>query len=311
MPDPLVSVVVCTYRRFELLGMAVASLAQQTASPEDYEVIVVDNDTSPNRAVQDVVDQYAKEIHIKYMHEPRIGLSYARNTGGKSSQAAYIGYMDDDAKAPRHYIAELLQVVNQQAPQVCGGPFYPFYLTSKPAWFKDAYGTGSCGDAPRHLTRHESLYGGNIIFQAKLLEEVGWFDPQFGMAGSKIGYGEETAVQMALWKRCPDLQVYYDPELFVYHLVPGRKMTLSWRLKAAYQMGKTQGFLWMSPEELAAARKRAGWMLLYSTARLLRTVLTTPFRDRSQFPYWQNYAYEAWAKKFTESGNQVRLNAQH
>ena len=77
-----VSIVICTHRRSKLLENVVQSLIDQTANPDTYEVIVVDNDYIPNKEVEEIVQQAVQKIPIRYVHEHKIGLSHARNAGG-------------------------------------------------------------------------------------------------------------------------------------------------------------------------------------------------------------------------------------
>lgn len=40
---PLISVVICTYNRYEVLKKAVKSLTQQTLDDDKFEVLIIDN----------------------------------------------------------------------------------------------------------------------------------------------------------------------------------------------------------------------------------------------------------------------------
>ena len=57
MKQPIISIVICTHRRFELLKLAVKSMVNQSAKSDLYEVIVVDNDIRQNKEVKkNVID---------------------------------------------------------------------------------------------------------------------------------------------------------------------------------------------------------------------------------------------------------------
>jgi len=148
----------------------------------------VDNDHQPNPEVQKIVSNVKSNISTKYLHESKLTLSNARTAGGKLATSDYISYMDD-AKANPKYIEILTQILDTHKPDICGGPYYPFYLDPKPVWFLDRYGSSSLGDEFRYLTSREYLNGGNIVFRWGLMDEVGWFDPNLGMTGKKIWYG--------------------------------------------------------------------------------------------------------------------------
>ena len=64
-----VSIVICTYKRVDLLKGAVQSLIEQSIPASYYEVIVVDNEEEKNLDVQEIVEQAKKNISIQYLHE--------------------------------------------------------------------------------------------------------------------------------------------------------------------------------------------------------------------------------------------------
>ncbi|MCP4270019.1 MAG: glycosyltransferase family 2 protein [Candidatus Brocadiaceae bacterium] len=303
-----VSIVICTHRRFDLLVGAVQSLVVQSSSPATFEVIVVDNDHKPNPEVQKIVSNVSSKIQIRYLHESKLGLSHARNAGGKIATSDYIGYMDDDAKANPKYIETLLNVLHEHSPDICGGPHYPFYLGQKPDWFHDSYGTGTRGDVARCLTTNEYLDGGNIIFHRSVLKQTGWFDPALGMTGKKVWYGEETMVIIRARKLMKDLIVYYDPDVYVQHLVPTRKMSILNKFKKEFQTGRSQIYFWIPEKELQGYRSKA-------PVNVIRILLSTLFkiiqqlisRDRSRYPFIQNFLFEEVSKSFTALGEQLTL----
>ena len=303
---PELSIVICTHRRFELLEGAVASLADQEPVESAFEVLVVDNDTQPNARVQAVVERYQPMLDIRYLHEGRLGLSHARNTGGQAARAEYVAYIDDDARADANYVAAAVDVIRAIAPRMCGGPYYPFYLDSKPAWFKDEYGMSSLGDRARWLNAREYLTGGNFIVTRTFLDACQWFDPSLGMSGKRVWYGEETKVQMDAHEMYGgDARIYYDPRIAVQHLVPLRKMSVAWRLRSAFQSGGSQAYFWGPAAPPSAIRSMYG-ALRTLLVLVLRDSFRLWLRDRTAYPHWQNYAYERVAKQCRVLGAQLR-----
>lgn len=310
MITPIVSIVICTHKRINLLRLAVNSLAKQTALSERFEVIVVDNDVVPSARIKDMVLEAARVIDINCLHEKKIGLSHARNLGGGGSQGEYVCYLDDDANVFPHYVKTLLAVIENQEPDIIGGPYIPFYLNAKPRWYQDRYGSGRRGNEARYLTSNEYLFGGNIIFKRNLLDDLGWFDPNLGMSGGKLWYGEETMLMIKAWKAHPDLKVYYHPDLLVRHHVPARKMSAGYQVKTQFLKGKAQAYFWMPESEWPDAQRKALLVLVRSLlAILLKTLPQLIFRDRRQYPHWQNYVYERTAQRMYTLGSQVRLAA--
>ena len=94
MPDPLVSVVIATHNRQDLLPEAVRSIQDQTCS--DFEIIIVDDASQDNTPA--VVSRLAEsDPRIRALRsENNVGPSKARNMGVAIAIGQYIAIMDDD-----------------------------------------------------------------------------------------------------------------------------------------------------------------------------------------------------------------------
>ncbi len=89
---PLVSVIVPTHNRPEMLTEALRSILDQTYP--NYEIIVV-NDAGTD--VENVVMPFNQAQRVTYVkHGRNLGLAAARNTGLKLARGKYIAYLDDD-----------------------------------------------------------------------------------------------------------------------------------------------------------------------------------------------------------------------
>jgi glucosyl-dolichyl phosphate glucuronosyltransferase len=287
----LISVVICTHNRADLLAGALASLREQTLDAARYEVIVVDNDSTDSTAA--VTQDFCLRFpNVRYSLETQLGLSHARNRGRHEARGEYVGYMDDDCKAPPEWLEIAGEVIEQKAPAIFGGPNYPFYNSPKPRWYKDVYATHDLGPEARSLHSSEYIYGMNIFFRRTLLEALGGFDPELGMSGKKIAYGEETAPQVRVRAEMPGEIIYYEPRLHVYHLVPARKMTWGWMLRAAWAGGRYSCRM-LGEKRSRYKRFRALLLATRQVALLVGTMLRgTLLRDRRIHPYFSNYAYE-------------------
>jgi hypothetical protein len=104
--SPLVSVIVPTYNRPELLIRALESIAEQ--SFQDYEIIVV-NDAG--RGIYSLIKDFPRIRHKK--HRKNSGLAAARNTGAKEAKGIYVAYLDDDDWYYKHHLETLVQAMNR------------------------------------------------------------------------------------------------------------------------------------------------------------------------------------------------------
>ncbi len=88
---PLVSVIVPVYNDNEFLQACLNALAKQTYTKEQYEIIVVDNNSQEDVGI--VVDGFE---HVTLVHESQPGSYIARNTGIEVAKGEVIAFTDAD-----------------------------------------------------------------------------------------------------------------------------------------------------------------------------------------------------------------------
>ena len=91
---PLISVVIPTYQRAELLERSLESLTAQTVPRDAFEVVVVDDGSSDWTAR--VCKRLSEELHLRYFRIENSGISAAKNLGLFASQAPLVLWFDDD-----------------------------------------------------------------------------------------------------------------------------------------------------------------------------------------------------------------------
>ena len=108
MGDNLVSVIITTHNRVELLKRAVCSVFEQ--SFPNIECIIVDDDSS------DSTEVFCKTQNVVYIHIPNNesrGGNYARNLGIKAAKGNYVAFLDDDDYWDKSKIEKQMQLVNE------------------------------------------------------------------------------------------------------------------------------------------------------------------------------------------------------
>ncbi|MFN7966218.1 MAG: polysaccharide pyruvyl transferase family protein [Acidobacteriota bacterium] len=104
---PLVSIVIPTFNRPELLRRALESVASQLYRP--IEAVVV-NDAGC--AVNQVIAEFRDRLPIQLIeHERNKYLAAARNSGAKAARGEYIGYLDDDDRLYPHHVGHLVHLL--------------------------------------------------------------------------------------------------------------------------------------------------------------------------------------------------------
>lgn len=114
MHEPLVSIILPTYRRPELLTRAISSVLAQTYP--HWEILVVDDndDASAGRvATEAFMRRHAAEPRIRYLkHDHNKGLPTARNTGIRASSGPLVAFLDDDDEWAPEKLARQVEVLS-------------------------------------------------------------------------------------------------------------------------------------------------------------------------------------------------------
>jgi glycosyltransferase involved in cell wall biosynthesis len=300
--SPKISVVICTYNRADLLRSALETICNQSLPNEFYEVIAVDNNSSDDTKA--VVDGFLHHGNVRYLLETKQGLANARNAGWQAADGAFVGFMDDDSKAPYEWLSVAARIIEEGAFKVFGGPIRPFYSCEKPVWYKESYDLRDFGaaDAPLVFKGKGYLSGGNIFISRQLLSAVGGFNADLGMIGGKLAYGEETDLQMRLRKMMPDIEMLCDRELYNYHLVRPEKLSLWWDVKEHFTGGRNSPALFYDP--MSQESTVALLINLVKTVGEISKSAVVPFlaRNKEDYPCWQNYYKEITLKKFNRLG---------
>ena len=111
--QPLISVVIPTHNRAQLITQTIASVRAQ--SYQHWEILVVDDCSNDNTT--EVVEAIAAVEHrLKYYrHQTNQGGSTARNTGIAHANGDYIAFLDSDDEWLPHKLELQLQTIQQNA----------------------------------------------------------------------------------------------------------------------------------------------------------------------------------------------------
>lgn len=193
MRPPLASVVVATRYRIQLLGRCLAALS--SLDHDDYEVIVVDNTAGDAE-----VEQLARDAGFRYVQEPQVGLSRARNTGAGAARGNIVAFLDDDAIPDPDWLTHHTRALEDTTLGATTGRVLPIasdQATAGPLGGADQFDLGS---VPFRLDRSNpawfeiSNFGGigigpNMAFRRILFERGFEFRTSLG-PGARVA-GEE------------------------------------------------------------------------------------------------------------------------
>jgi glycosyltransferase involved in cell wall biosynthesis len=202
-----VSVVISTYNRCSLLARALESLLHQESMHVSYEILVVDNNsTDETRAVtQHLIDECSEKV--RYIFEPKQGLSYARNAGIASARAEIIAFTDDDVRVSSNWVLRIKAgFTADPSADFLGGKVLPHWSGVPPAWLTRAHWAPLAlldyGDQPFYVDagRPLSLIGANCAFRKRAFEQVGLFRADFQRVKNGVGSLEDHELLLRLWQ---------------------------------------------------------------------------------------------------------------
>jgi len=102
---PLVSIIIATYNRANVLGRSVRSVLHQ--SYQNFEILIVDDKSTDN--TQQIAEQFADE-RIRFLrHEANQGQSAAHNTGIHQAEGVYVAFLDSDDEWPPSMLEKCLR----------------------------------------------------------------------------------------------------------------------------------------------------------------------------------------------------------
>ena len=235
MSEVFISVVVCTYNRAFYIQKTIESLLHQSLEKDCYEIIVIDNASTDHTAR--VLSRYKD---IRYIYEPKQGLSLARNMGIAHSKGEIVAYIDDDAIASKNWLENIVKAFSMD-PEIAavGGKINPLWEIKKPEWITpQLYTYFSCIDWSPHaiyLRRGRFLFGCNMAIKKSVLIECGGFSNDIGRIGGNLLSNEEWHVFKYIDKKM--LKKYYDPAICVDHIVLKHRISWKWLNQRLYWQG--------------------------------------------------------------------------
>jgi glycosyltransferase involved in cell wall biosynthesis len=238
-----ISAIICTHNRVPYLRKALQSLVAQSMAPEQYEIIVVDNGSTDDTR-QVVAGEFGHIRNLRYLYEPRLGLSTARNTGWKNAAGRHVAFMDDDAVACRDWLAQIIEAFEtvKPPPGSVGGRTDLIWETPPPLWITEkmqmALAKVNWSATARWLRADEWLVGCNMAFAWDAIDRANGFSEALGRRGANLLSNEE----ILLIRKIETLgrRSYYQPDASVEHFVPASRLNPEWFLRRSYWQGVSE-----------------------------------------------------------------------
>jgi GT2 family glycosyltransferase len=226
-PRPLVTVAIASFRSIEPTLACVRRVLAGSWTP--LEVVVTDNDADHGPLDAAFTAAFGEDARVRWVHEVRQGLSFARNAGLAAARGEYVVFTDDDVLVDRHWVARLVDAFDAADDVVCvSGAILPAEQETQAQLWLEEYGGFHKGfrreifDLTTHR-RDTPLYpydsgqfgsGANMAFRTDALRAMGGFAVDLG-AGTPAHGGEDLDILRRVITA--GHTVVYEPAALMWH----------------------------------------------------------------------------------------------
>lgn len=246
-----INVAICSYNSADYLPKLLQELITQSC-PIPFNILVIDNNSTDDtlKVVSDFAA--ASQIPIRYVHEPKQGIVFARNRAIDESLASrYIIFIDADELPEKDWLqAAVLSLSNENAD--CVGGKINISLSYRPNWLNDDllpfYGQIDYGQDSFKITdESKPIWSGNVAYNMRIFQNgLLRFDSRYNRKGEGIGGGSDAIMFQHLLRN--DYHLIYEPNMSILHLIPEKKINRSYFLKLHFIAGKKYGAFKAPPD---------------------------------------------------------------
>ncbi len=244
---PSLSVCVCSHNpRSDFLVRMLAGLAAQTLPRERWELILVDNASSPP-ILPDRLKQFEPGLPLRLIREPALGLVPARLAAIAAAAGDILVLVDDDNVLAPDYLAQSLRIMTTEPGLgVLGGRVQGDFELPPPAWLRPflAYlALRDPGEAPirggdAHACQPWFPIGAGMVirrraalaYAEKIADDHG--RRHLGRRGGQLTGGED--IDMVITTLRMGLTAGYDPNLSLNHLIPADRLQFDYMRRMLY-----------------------------------------------------------------------------
>jgi len=220
---PFVSILIPVLNADNTIGQVIQKVFDQTYSPDNYEIIVIDNGSC------DKTVRIITEYPVKLIYETTSPNSYlARNRGLANARGEIIAFIDADCFPEREWLETLVKPFHNDRIGVVAGEVLSYLPNNHIQAFYEFSGLLEQrlkveGDNPAIATA-------NVAIRKQIFDIVGKFDDNFRWGGDN-DFGRRI-------QNNTDYRITFEPDAIVYHF---HRKSFKAFMKHAYTYGLGKG----------------------------------------------------------------------
>jgi len=217
---PKISIIIPVYNGEETIGPCLESLLEQEFPKNDYEIIVVDNNS--NDQTKNIVNGFPV---IYILENQRQGPSPARNRGAEIAKGSCFLFFDADQFAEKNYLKTMMMATHDSEFGAIAGR--NIGLNSTNSYLGEYWqGEWDAKLTEGNIKSFIRFSGGNVLMKRDVFEKLGGFDEQLKTT-------EDTDLA---WRIQNDLglKIRYVPQAIAHHK---ERLSLKSLLKREFYFG--------------------------------------------------------------------------
>ncbi len=241
----VVSVIIATHNRRQLLAETLDALALQDWPPDGFEVLVVDNASTDGTSDAVAAVAAARPLPtVRLLHEERPGKSHAVNRAVAAARGAILACTDDDVRPDPGWVRAIAEAMEETGADFVVGRIRPRWETAPPAWISPRlYGVLAVPDnGPDRfeirtgLNEHAMPIGANMAVRADVVGRIGGWRADLGKLRDTLRSGEDHEFYLRML--AAGMRGIYEPRASVAHFVPAERLRRAYFLRWLHDNGR-------------------------------------------------------------------------
>lgn len=233
-------ITVCTRARKNMLINCLSSINQLVQHPNfEISLVVCDNNSEPMPVLGQEDVQRASEYPLTYVHEPKPGIPFARNTAirtARNLEPDWIAFVDDDEVIDAQWLIEMAQAM-----KLWPADIYHGWTQSTPEDLNAPWAFHRPRNKRTPGTPMETAGTDNVLFSVNAAEGLSFDETMRFSGGTDIDFFYRATDRGAT--------IIWVPTAITREETPLSRLSFSYQVRRAYSVASAQAYI---------SRKRLG-----------------------------------------------------